>query len=97
MNNRILNHAAELQPGIRASSYFADLLSPAAPNQVRLRYVPFNSYRFLQTPLLPVTPLRIGFSTPWSGRNLGNPGWEVHHAGQTKKRTLSSLTQRFLP
>ena len=37
---------------------------PAAPNQVRLRYVQLTSYRFLQTLPLPATPLRFGLSSP---------------------------------
>jgi hypothetical protein len=56
------------------------------PNQVRLRYVPFTSYRFLQTLPLPETPLRFGLISPQTGylRFLGSgrgPGF----AGQTKK------------
>jgi len=38
------------------------------PNQVRLRcYVPFTSYRFLQTLPLPETPLRFGLISPQTG------------------------------
>ena len=35
------------------------------PNQVRFRYGPSTSYRFLQTPAVrQLTPLRVGFSSP---------------------------------
>ena len=53
--------------GIRPGTGLCAMLHaypPVAPNQVRLRYVPFTSYRFLQTLTLPATPLRFGLSSP---------------------------------
>ena len=43
---------------------FCRVIHHHPPKQVRFRYVPFTSYRFLQTPPLPVTPLRFGLSSP---------------------------------
>jgi hypothetical protein len=52
---------------IRGVAIFRRLAAPIAPNQVRFRYVPLASYRFLQTSPLPMTPLRFGLSSLWSG------------------------------
>ena len=41
---------------------------PNVPYQVRLRSDHLTSYRFLHTTQLPVTHLRVGLTSPWSGR-----------------------------
>ena len=54
------------------------------PNQVRFRYVPFTSYRFLQTLPLPETPLRFRLISPQTGylHSLSS-GRGYSFAGQT--------------
>lgn len=46
---------------------FRRLAAPVVPYQVQLRYVSLTSYGFLQTQLLPATPLPFGLSSPRSG------------------------------
>jgi hypothetical protein len=40
---------------------------PDKPASVRFRYVPSSPFSFLQTPLLPVTPLPTGLPSRWLG------------------------------
>ena len=59
------------------------------PNQVRLRYVPSTSYRFLQTPPLAGDALASRILFPMDGaRSLTSSDWVASFAGQTKNRRL---------
>ena len=56
-----------------------------APTSVRFRYVPCSPISFLQTPLLPVTPLPAGSLPTGAAVEFLTTLRLVGHAGQTKK------------
>ena len=67
------------------------------PNQVRLRYVPSTSYRFLQTPPLAGDALASRILFPMDGvRPLASSGWVCQLRWANKKRLLLDDDQRRL-
>ena len=62
------------------------------PNQVRLRYVPLTSYRFLQTPPLAGDALANRILFPMDGaRPLTSSGWVCQLRWANKKRAAEDF------